>query len=116
MNSTYLVTSEDNDCNNQSSLDKSIDHNAYTNCVIANDAPKKIDFLILVIETLQINATDSLFLRAKKIGLPNDFSSPVAFWKMRCSNPLRKSYSFSSLSADQIDSMVELISSTAGNL
>ena len=84
--------------------------------MIANDAAKKLDFLILVIETLQINATDSLFLKAKYIGLSDDFSSRVQFWKMRCANPLRKTYTFSSLSSNQIDSLVELISYMAENL
>ena len=92
------------------------DDQTILNCEIANDAPKKLDFLILVIETLQINATDSLLLKAKNIGLSNDFSSRVQFWKMRTSNPLRKSYAFSSLSSDQIDSLVELISLMAENL
>ena len=95
---------------------KTSENNRYPNCVIANDTPKKLDFLILVIETLQINATDSLLLKAKNIGLSDDFSSRVKFWKMRTSNPLRKSYAFSSLSSDQIDSLVELISSMAENL
>ena len=86
------------------------------NCEIAKDAPKKLDFLILVIETLQINATESLLLKAKNIGLSKDFSNRVQFWKMRSSNPLRKSYAFSSLTSEQIDSLVELISSMAENL
>ncbi len=90
--------------------------NTYQNCEIANDAAKRLDFLILVIETLQINATDSLLLKAKNIGLTGDFSSRVKFWKLRTSNPLRKSYTFSSLSSDQIDSLVQLISSMAENL
>ena len=77
---------------------------------------RKLDFLILVIETLQINATDSLFLKAKNIGLSDEFTSRVQFWKIRCSNPLRKSHTFSSLSSEQIDSLVELISSMAENL
>tara|TARA_B100000579_G_scaffold87894_1_gene69060 strand:+ start:1005 stop:1601 length:597 start_codon:yes stop_codon:yes gene_type:complete len=88
----------------------------YLNCIIANDAFKKLDFLFLVIETLQINASDSLFLKAKNIGLSDQFSNRVEFWKMRCSNPLRNSYTFSSLSPAQIDSLVELISSMAENL
>ena len=37
----------------------------YSNCIIASDAAKKLDFLILVIETLQINATDSILMKAK---------------------------------------------------
>ena len=88
----------------------------FVNCVLASDASRKIDFLILVIETLQINATDSLLLKAKNIGLSDDFSNRVQFWKMRCTNPLRNTYTFSSLSSDQIDSLVELISSMAENL
>ena len=88
----------------------------FFNCVLASNASRKIDFLILVIETLQINATDSLLLKAKNIGLSDDFSNRVQFWKMRCTNPLRNTYTFSSLSSDQIDSLVELISSMAENL
>ena len=101
---------------NDPTLIKTSEENTYLNCEIANDAPKRLDFLILVIETLQINATDLLLLKAKNIGLSEVFSTRVQFWKIRTSNPLRKSYAFSSLSSDQIDSLVELISSMAENL
>ena len=90
--------------------------NSFANCVIANDAARKLDFLLLVIETLQINATDSILLKAKDIGLTDDFTSRVQFWRMRCSNPLRNTYTFTSLSSEQIDSLVCLISSMAENL
>ncbi|WP_261792588.1 DUF3038 domain-containing protein [Prochlorococcus marinus] len=102
--------------NKKSSLVNRVDDTTYLNCEIASDTPKKLDFLFLVIETLQINAADTLFLKAKNIGLSDEFSSRVEFWKIRCSNPLRKSYAFSSLSTDQIDSLVKLISSMADNL
>ena len=101
---------------NDPTLIKTSEENTFLNCEIANDAPKRLDFLILVIETLQINATDSLLLKAKNIGLSEVFATRVQFWKIRTSNPLRKSYAFSSLSSDQIDSLVELISSMAENL
>jgi len=91
-------------------------HKSFANCVIANDAAKKLDFLFLVIETLQINATDSILLKAKDIGLSDDFTSRVKFWRMRCSNPLRNTYTFTSLSSEQIDSLADLISSMAENL
>ena len=55
-------------------------------------------------------------LKAKNIGLSDVFSNRVQLWKLRTSNPLRKSYAFSTLSSDQIDSLVELISLTAENL
>ena len=116
MKKSFLVTSKTKKDIKASQNSKIIPDNSYVNCVIDQDAPKKLDFLILAIETLQINATDSLFLKAKNIGLAEDFSSRVKFWKMRCSNPLRDSYTFSSLSSDQVDSLVVLISSMAENL
>tara|TARA_Y100001968_G_C19353546_1_gene715974 strand:- start:757 stop:1353 length:597 start_codon:yes stop_codon:yes gene_type:complete len=116
MKTNYEVSSTRKGINNGSNFINSYYDNPFVNCVIANDASKKLDFLILVIETLQINATDTLLLKAKNIGLSDEFSSRVKFWKMRCSNPLRNSYTFSSLSSDQIDSLVQLISSMAENL
>ena len=116
MNQSNLFATQNEYLNNGSRNHDVIDDNTFVNCVIAKDASKKIDFLILVIETLQINATDSLLLKAKNMGLSDHFSNRVQFWKMRCSNPFRNTYTFSNLSSVQIDSLVELISSMAENL
>ena len=116
MKTSYLVSSQGMKYDNVSKSNNNMPKNSYINSVIADDASRKLDFLILVIETLQINATDSLLLTARDIGLSEDFTSRVQFWKMRTSNPLRKSYAFSSLSTEQIDSLVELISRIAERL
>ena len=116
MNKSNLVATQNEFVNSDSKYHGKFADNLFFNCVISNDASRKLDFLILVIETLQINATDSLLLKAKDIGLSDDFSSRVQFWKMRCSNPLRNTYNYSSLSSEQIDSLVELISSMADKL
>ena len=116
MKTSNLVSTHSKEFINESKNFITCGESDYLNCVVAKDASRKLDFLILVIETLQINATDSLFLNAKNIGLSDDFTSRVKFWKIRCSNPLRKSYTFSTLSSEQVDSLVELISSMADNL
>ena len=116
MKSSYEASSQSKDQKNDSNFAFSGTNKTDIKCVIAIDAPKKLDFLILVIETLQINATESLLLKAKNIGLSKDFSNRVHFWKLRTSNPFRKSYAFTSLSSEQIDSLVELIASMAENL
>ena len=116
MKSSYEASSQSKDLKNDSNFDLCATNKTDIKFVIANDAPKKLDFLILVIETLQINATESLLLKAKNIGLSEDFSNRVHFWKLRTSNPFRKSYAFTSLSSEQIDSLVELIASMAENL
>ena len=116
MKKTNLLTTQNEYVNDGSKYQIYTSDKTFANCVISNDTPRKLDFLILVIETLQINACDSLLLKAKNIGLSDDFSSRVKFWKIRCSNPLRNTYTFSPLSIEQIDSLVELISSMAENL
>ena len=116
MKSSYVVASHRKDLKNDTNLINKSSDNTFENYLIANDATKKLDFLILVIETLQINATDTFLSKAKNIGLSEDFSSRVKFWKLRTSNPMRKSYAFSSLSSDQINSLVELISCMADSL
>jgi hypothetical protein len=116
MKKSNLVATQNEYLNNDSKYNVTNAEKTFLNCVVADEASRKLDFLILVIETLQINATDSLLLKAKDIGLPDHFSSRVEFWKMRCSNPLRKTYTFTSLSSEQIDFIVELISSMAENL
>tara|TARA_Y100001968_G_scaffold324086_1_gene362778 strand:- start:1609 stop:2271 length:663 start_codon:yes stop_codon:yes gene_type:complete len=116
MKKSNLVFTQNQYAKNGSKYQNTFSEENFVNCVIANDTPKKLDFLILVIETLQINATDSIFLKAKDIGLPDDFSCRVKFWKMRCTNPFRNTYTFTSLSSEQINSLVELISSMAEDL
>ncbi len=116
MKTSNLISTNKEVLNNDLKFCNLTNEEAYVKYVIANDASKKIDFLFLAIETLQINATDSIFIKAKNIGLSDEFSSRVQFWKMRCSNPMRKSYTFSSLSREQIDSLVELICSMAEKL
>tara|TARA_Y100001968_G_scaffold626_1_gene492 strand:- start:2287 stop:2883 length:597 start_codon:yes stop_codon:yes gene_type:complete len=116
MKKTNLTSKKKEKVNFDSKYELSTSQCTFVNCEISNDTPRKLDFLILVIETLQINASDSLLSKAKDIGLSDDFSSRVEFWKMRCTNPLRNTHTYKSLSSEQIDSLVELISSMAENL
>ena len=116
MKSSYEASPQSKGLKNDTNFDFSSTNKTDIKCVIASDASKKLDFLILVIETLQINATESLLLKAKNIGLSEDFSNRVHFWKLRTSNPFRKSYAFTSLSSEQIDSLVELIASMSEKL
>ncbi len=116
MKKTKVNAPKNETVNCRSKYHDNIHNKNFVNCLISKDTPRKLDFLILVIETLQINATDSLLLKAKNLGLSDDFSNRVQFWKIRCSNPLRNTYTFTSLSSEQIDSLVELISHMSENL
>ena len=84
--------------------------------LICRDSAQKLDFLILVIETLQINAMDSILTKAINIGLTAEYSNRVNLWRIRCLNPMRKSYILGTLSNEQVDSLVVLISSMSESL
>tara|TARA_Y100001968_G_scaffold299997_1_gene311050 strand:+ start:59 stop:655 length:597 start_codon:yes stop_codon:yes gene_type:complete len=116
MNKTTLDSNKNEHVSNRSNNKYTYAETALVNSVISKDTPRKLDFLILVIETLQINATESLLLKASDIGLPDNYSSRVKLWKIRCSNPLRNTYTYSLLSSEQIHALVELISAMAENL
>ena len=116
MNKTILASTKIVHVNNCSKNKYPNTETALIDCVIAKDTPRKLDFLILVIETLQINATESLLLKANDIGLSDNYSSIVKLWKIRCSNPLRNTYTYASLSYEEIQSLVELISAMAEDL
>ena len=64
MKTFYVVATQKIDEKNNSKVFSTTSVKKYANCVIANDAAKKLDFLILVIETLQINATESFLMKA----------------------------------------------------
>tara|TARA_B100000579_G_scaffold410670_1_gene400793 strand:- start:953 stop:1615 length:663 start_codon:yes stop_codon:yes gene_type:complete len=116
MKNSNLIATQTEYLNNGSKIKDTNSEKPFLNCSVADETPRKLDFLILVIETLQINASDTLLLKAQDIGLSDHFSNRVQFWKMRCSNPLRNTYTFTSLSSDQINSIVDLISCMAENL
>ena len=116
MNKTTLDSNKNEHVSNRSNNKYTYAETALVNSVISKDTPRKLDFLILVIETLQINATESLLMKASDIGLSDNYSSRVKLWKIRCSNPLRNTYTYSLLSSEQIHALVELISAMAENL
>ena len=88
----------------------------FSKYVICRDSAQKLDFLILVIESLQINAMDSILFKANQISLSADYSNRVNLWKIRCLNPMRKSFILGSLSNEQVDALVVLISSMSESL
>tara|TARA_Y100001968_G_scaffold113737_1_gene103161 strand:- start:30478 stop:31044 length:567 start_codon:yes stop_codon:yes gene_type:complete len=84
-----------------------------TNASISRKGLERLDFLLLLIESLEINGVDSLLKTSKRLGLDTQFSNRVELWKTRAYNPLRKASRRGSLSNNDVDSMITLISLTA---
>ncbi len=88
----------------------------FSKYLIGRDSAQKLDFLILVIETLQINAMDSMLTTATNIGLSDAYTNRVNLWKIRSLNPMRKSFRMGSLTHEEVDTLVFLIASMADSL
>tara|TARA_B100000579_G_C22832674_1_gene856880 strand:+ start:1741 stop:2307 length:567 start_codon:yes stop_codon:yes gene_type:complete len=74
---------------------------------------EKIDFLLLLIESIEINGTQYLVNTANSIDTNNQNTNIVDLWKIRLYNPLRKITRRGKLSKLQLEYLVEIISMTA---
>ena len=74
---------------------------------------EKLDFLLLLIETIEINGVDSMIMTSKQLGIEQTFSNRVELWKTRAHNPLRRSARRGKLSNEEIYALISLISATS---
>ena len=53
-------------------------------------ALERLDLLLLVVESLDLNSSQALLWTSDQLGLNNVFPNRVELWKCRCHNPLRR--------------------------
>ena len=76
----------------------------------------RLDFLLVLIETIEINGVYSMVQTSKNIELENGFTNSVDLWKARAHNPLRRASRRGKISDTNINSLITLISKTADRL
>ena len=77
---------------------------------------ERIDLLLLAIEALDLNGSQSMIWIAKKLGLEEQFPNHVRLWKCRCHNPLRRTSQRGPLNNADSDALILLICSMAERL
>ena len=77
---------------------------------------EKLDFLLILIETLEINAVQSILLASKDLGLEDSFSNRVELWKRRSHNPLRRYSRRGKLTPNHVDSLISVVSVSSNKL
>ena len=63
---------------------------------------------MLILETIDLNGIQSLYSLANKLNLNETFPSKVSIWKLRNSNPMRKSYTNNKIKLDEFDALIRL--------
>ncbi len=66
--------------------------------------------LLLAIETIDLNGSESMFVISNKLNLQHLFPSKVSIWKLRSNNPLRKSQSINNINYEQFDGLTKITS------
>jgi len=66
--------------------------------------------LLLAIETIDLNGSESMFAISNKLNLQHLFPSKVSIWKLRSNNPMRKSQNTNNINNDQFDGLIKITS------
>ena len=83
---------------------------------MSRDSLQQIDLLLLLIESIEVNASQSMLIISQKIGISKHLPNHVELWKIRCNNPLRKTPRRNTTSKEEIQSLILLISAMSDRL
>ncbi len=83
---------------------------------LGRKALERIDLLLLTIESLDLNGSESIYWTSQRLGLEKRFPNRVELWKKRCLNPLRKSSRRGSLTNHDTEALILLICTISNNL
>ncbi|MEW6494615.1 MAG: DUF3038 domain-containing protein [Cyanobacteriota bacterium] len=77
---------------------------------------QQIDFILLAIEALELGGSEGMLYAAKELELQNIIKNRVVLWRLRCTNPLRRSYSRRPLQLEEAKALVVIASHMARRL
>jgi hypothetical protein len=71
-------------------------------------AKVEIDLILLAIEALELGGSEAMLAVAKQLELDEIIPNRVVFWRLRTTNPLRRSYTRRPLSLDEAKALVAI--------
>lgn len=77
---------------------------------------RQIDLMLLAIEALELGGAEVLLFIAKQLELDEIIPNRVVFWRMRCTNPWRRSYTRRHLKTEEAKALVVITSYRARQL
>ena len=76
---------------------------------ISRQSIEKLDLLLLILETIDLNGIHSFYALSNKLNLNNVLPNKVTIWKLRNNNPLRKSYVGNNIKINEYDALIRII-------
>ena len=75
---------------------------------ISRKSIEKLDLLLLILETIDLNGIQSLYALSNTLNLNNVLPNKVTIWKLRNNNPLRKSYVTNNIKLNEFDALIRI--------
>ena len=75
---------------------------------VSRQSIEKLDLLLLILETIDLNGIQSLYVLSNRLNLNDVLPNKVAIWKSRNNNPLRKSYVNNNIKIDEFDALIKI--------
>ncbi len=67
----------------------------------------------MALETIDLNGSEAMFLLTNKLDLNDIFPNKVALWKLRCNNPLRKSFVSNNIKKNEFEALIKITTEMA---
>ncbi|WP_204102108.1 MULTISPECIES: DUF3038 domain-containing protein [Spirulina sp. CCY15215] len=77
---------------------------------------QKIDLILLALEALELGSSEHMLATAQELELQSIIDNRVTLWRLRCSNPWRRSHSRDSLTVNQAKALTMIASFRARKL
>ena len=77
---------------------------------------QQIDLLLLALEALELGASENMLAMARQLKVDEIIKNRVGLWRLRCSNPWRRSYTRDYLSLNQAKALVIIAAYRAKDL
>ncbi len=71
---------------------------------------QKIDLILLAIEALELGSSEYMLATAKELNLQEIIKNRVVLWRLRCTNPWRRSYTRNALELKEAKALVVIAS------
>ncbi|WP_288261150.1 DUF3038 domain-containing protein [uncultured Prochlorococcus sp.] len=75
---------------------------------VSRKSVEKLDLLLLLLETIDLNGIQSLYALSNRLNLKNVLPNKVTIWKLRNNNPLRKSFVTNNIKLNEFDALIRI--------
>ncbi|MGF1588432.1 MAG: DUF3038 domain-containing protein [Pleurocapsa sp.] len=114
--STSLKSDFSDSVNSPASILNTLPDISLPSRVCSPHTQQQIDLLLLALEALELGASEQMLATARQLDIEQIIKHRVNLWRLRCSNPWRRSYTRDYLNLDQAKALVIIAAYRAKDL